>query len=157
MHFNRPLRRSDKKISDRIVIEEILQKAEVCRIAMCYKDEPYIVPVNFGFENNTLYFHSFNKGLKIDILEKNSRVCFEVDIETSPIPAEKACDWGFRYKSVIGRGKAVKIEDKAEKLMALLAIIRHYSEGDHEISEKDIERVTLFKITAEHLTGKQAE
>ena len=51
---------------------------------------PYIVPLNFGFSDDSLYFHSAHKGRKIDILKKNPRVCFEFDLGVKIISGEKS-------------------------------------------------------------------
>lgn len=49
------MRRSDKEIKDKHMIELILKEAYACRIALYDDNKPYIVPMNFGFEGNCLY------------------------------------------------------------------------------------------------------
>jgi hypothetical protein len=54
------MRRSDREIPGIQEIEEIIQKADVCRIALANDNIPYIVPMNFGYVNDpdrTLFFH----------------------------------------------------------------------------------------------------
>jgi nitroimidazol reductase NimA-like FMN-containing flavoprotein (pyridoxamine 5'-phosphate oxidase superfamily) len=94
--------RDDREITDRIEIESILQQAIVCRIGLAVGDEPYIIPVCFGYENKTIYFHSALAGKKISMLKKNSRCCFEVDQCVAILHGDRPCDWGMRYKSVSG-------------------------------------------------------
>ncbi|MFC1730546.1 pyridoxamine 5'-phosphate oxidase family protein [candidate division KSB1 bacterium] len=150
------LRRSEKEITDRSAVEAVLQRAEVCRIAMVNGDEPYVIPMNFGYRDSTLYFHSFKKGMKTGLLEKNDRVCFEADVDIKIWPAERICDWGFRYRSVIGFGRAHLIEDRKEKLEALDVIIRHYTDIDYDIPEEELDKLAVYKVPVEHITGKQA-
>jgi hypothetical protein len=64
------MRRSDKKIKHKRIIEWILKEAQVCRIAVCNDNKPYIVPMNFAYNDNCLYLHSACEGMKIDILRK---------------------------------------------------------------------------------------
>lgn len=64
------MRRSDKEIKDKSTIESILNEAQVCRIALCNDNKPYIVPMNFGFKDNYIYIHSACEGHKIDIIKK---------------------------------------------------------------------------------------
>jgi nitroimidazol reductase NimA-like FMN-containing flavoprotein (pyridoxamine 5'-phosphate oxidase superfamily) len=85
-------RRSE--INDCLEIETILQHAIVCRIGLAVGDEPYIVPVSFGYENRRIYFHSALAGKKISMLKKNSRCCFEVDHCDNIIRADRPCDGG---------------------------------------------------------------
>ena len=63
------MRRKDKEITDRNAIESIIAKSRICRLAMVDDAGPYIVPLCFGFRNNTLYFHSAAEGKKLDARE----------------------------------------------------------------------------------------
>ena len=64
------MHRSDKEITDSQEITAIMEKADICRIALADGDCPYIIPVNFVVRNNYLYFHSSPEGRKINILRK---------------------------------------------------------------------------------------
>ena len=75
------MRRTDKEITNRSEIDTILSKATVCRIGLVDNNVAYIVPLNFGYKNNCLYFHSAPIGKKIELITKNNMVCFEVDID----------------------------------------------------------------------------
>ncbi len=70
------MKRKEKAVTDIKAIEEIISKAKVCRLAMSLDDQPYLVPLNFGYKNKTLYFHCANTGLKLDILKKESQSMF---------------------------------------------------------------------------------
>ena len=150
------MRRNDKQINDISVIEDILNRATVCRLAMCENNQPYVIPLCFGYEDNALYLHCSREGKKLDILKKNNNVCFEIDIEHEIIKAGQACDWGMKYKSVIGFGKAVFIEDIESKLKALDVIMQQYSEGSFEYPENAIKNIVLIKVEIESMTGKQS-
>ena len=73
------MRRNEREITDPKIIEEIIHQATICRIALYDADYPYIVPLNYGYESGALYFHSAKEGKKIDLIRKNSRVCFEIE------------------------------------------------------------------------------
>lgn len=150
------MRRSEREITDRTEIEEIVRKASICRLALSDNGTPYIVPVCFGYENDTLYFHSATEGRKLDILKRNNRVCFEMDIETKLVVAEKACGWGMKYRCVIGSGTASVVQDPAEKRKGLDAIMRQYSGPEGDYSQEALNRTTVIKVEIESLTGKQA-
>ncbi|RZB37859.1 MAG: uncharacterized protein SRB2_00961 [Desulfobacteraceae bacterium Eth-SRB2] len=88
---NKIIRRKDKEITDNAEIESIICRSMVCRLAMADKNRPYIVPLCFGYKDNTLYFHSAGQGKKLDMLKKNYSVCFEFDIDYEPIKSDKVC------------------------------------------------------------------
>ena len=150
------MRRKDKQINDIATIENILSKAKVCRLGLCEEDRPYVVPVCFGYKDDALYFHCSGQGKKLDIFRKNNNVCFEIDIDHELVKADQPCGWGMKYKSIIGFGKAVLIEDIESKRKALDVIMQQYSEGTFEYPEKAIKDIVVIKIEIESMTGKQS-
>lgn len=152
------MRRSEKEIKDLEVIESIMKEALECRIGLCEDNKPYIVPMNFGYKHNYLYIHSALEGKKIEILKKNSNVCFEVDVKTEVVKAKNPCGWSMKYLSVIGFGKASFVEDLAEKAEALNAIMEKYSgKDDYEFPEVALKKVAVIKIEIEEITGKKSK
>lgn len=150
------MRRKDKEIKNTKEIESIINRSDVCRIALCENNSPYIVPVCFGYIDNCLYFHSAADGKKIDIIKKNNRVCFEFDIQRGLIRPENPCDWDMKYCSVIGSGKAFFIDDLEEKTKALNIIVGHYSSDAFEYQENSVDTVTIIKVEIENITGKKS-
>src|SRR5512140_127452 len=121
------MRRTDREITDHATLEGILAEAKVCRLGMSDHNRPYIIPMNFAYHENCLYFHCAREGKKLDILRDNPEVCFEVDVRTQVVPSEKACNWALRYFSVVGFGTATIVDDCAQKCQALQHIMRKFS------------------------------
>jgi uncharacterized protein len=151
------MRRSDKEITDPKAIEEIILKSKVCKLAVCEGNQPYIVPLCFGFKDNTLFFHSAPQGKKIDILKKNPNVCFEFEIYTQVIKSAMACKWGMKYKSVIGYGTADFITDKDQKQQAFDIIMKQYTDEAFSYEETHLNAAVIIKVEIQSLTGKQSE
>ena len=63
------MKRSEKEITDKEEIKKILKNANTLRIALCKKEKPYLVPLSFSFQKNTIYLHSSKEGKKIDIIK----------------------------------------------------------------------------------------
>ncbi len=150
------MRRSEKEITDESAIEEVINSSLVCRLALSDGDQPYIVPLCFGYQDRTLYFHSALEGKKIDIIKRNNLICFEFDFSTEIIEAEKACKWGIKYQSVIGFGKAVLVENIEEKQKSLNIIMDHYSDRNFQFADKAIGKIAVIKIEIEGMTGKHS-
>ena len=150
------MRRDDKEITDRREIERIIRTSQVCRLAMADDSLPYVVPLNFGFTGESLYFHCAGEGRKLDILGRNDRVCFLFDIDHQLVRGERACDWGMRYRSVIGFGKAILVENGDEKRLALAAIMKQYGEEECSFPDKALAGTTVFRVNIEGMTGKQS-
>ena len=152
------MRRAEKEITNRRELETILSKATICRLGLLDQNIPYIVPLNFGYKNNCLYFHSAPEGKKIDLIRKKNNVSFEVDIDHGITNTGIPCNWSLTYKSIIGQGKARLLEDSAQKQEALNIIIDHYAPGTtYEFTEKNLRKVLIIKIDITHMTGKKSD
>jgi nitroimidazol reductase NimA-like FMN-containing flavoprotein (pyridoxamine 5'-phosphate oxidase superfamily) len=152
------MRKHKQEITDKAVLESILQKAKFCRLGLCENGIPYVVPVCFGYKDNLIYIHCASEGKKIDIIRRNNNVCFEAESEARIIPGAEACKWTVKYLSVIGFGKAYIIRDDEEKMKGLDAIMRHYTGLiDHTYNETGKRLATIIKIQIESMTGKKSK
>jgi len=148
------MRRSDRKIKDKIVIDEIIRHCRVCRLAMCDDGQPYIVPLNFGYDGRFLYFHAALEGRKIDIIKKNNRVGFEFDILHDIVMAREACKCGARYESVIGSGTAEIVNDSEGKKEALEWIMHQYKDGSWDFPEEILKKTLILRVCVLEISGK---
>ena len=108
------MRRKDREITHRKTIDAIITEAKLCRLGMVDGDTPYVVPMCFGYQGNTLYFHSAKESKKLDILKSNCNVCVEFDINYKLTSTYHPCKSTMKYRSVIGFGKASLVEDPEE-------------------------------------------
>ncbi|MDR1268535.1 MAG: pyridoxamine 5'-phosphate oxidase family protein [Planctomycetaceae bacterium] len=155
------MRRKDKEISGVDEKIKIIDTNKVCRLALSENDQPYIVPLNYGysFENNvlTFYFHSAKEGRKLEIIKKNNRACFEIDCGGHLIAGEKPCRYGYTFKSVIGTGKIIFLDAINEKINGLNKLMQHQT-GKNEMFDFDkitMERIIVYKMVVEEFTGKE--
>ena len=150
------MRKSEREVCDRTAIDAIIRKSEVCRLGLCDGGEPYVVPLCFGYDGQAVYFHGAREGRKLEMLQRNPRVCCEFDVVLRFVPSEEACRWTVRYQSVIAVGTAAIIEDIEEKRHALATIMAQYTQGNYSFPAPALERVCVIKVTLERVTGKQS-
>ena len=148
------MRRRDKEVTDRVTMELIIKGSSVCRLGLSDDNRPYVIPVCFGFSDNTLYFHSAHEGKKIDILKKNNNVCFEFDIDHEIVAADNPCNWTMKYRSVVGFGKVSIIEGAQEKRNVLAMIMEQYSDKMVLDNEMNIDHLVVFKVSIDSMTAK---
>jgi uncharacterized protein len=150
------MRRSEREISELGQIEEIINKADVCRVAFADQNVPYIVTMNFGYKSNRLYFHCAREGRKLEMMRRNNYVCFEMDIDHQLYTGQKACDTGMNYRSVVGYGKISIISDEEERITGMNSILDHYNpQKDYDYDESVFERTVMLKLEITELTGKK--
>jgi len=150
------MRRKEKEILGREEMESIISKADVCRLGLSVDNIPYIVPLNFGYRDNCLYFHTPKVGKKMDMIKTNNRVCFEMDIDHEVVRAENPCDSSMKFRSVIGYGRASLLDEIEEKRRALDIIVEHYSGQVNEYKEKMVDHLSVIKVQVESMTGKKS-
>ena len=148
------MRLQNRQIHDPKIIEDIIRRSPVCRLGLVDGDRPYVVPLCFGFENRTLYFHCADEGYKLDLIRNNNKVCIEFDIDQQLISGEKACNWSMNYKSVIAFGRAFIVTDPALKRAALDVIMNHYARSPHDYSQPSLDKVCIIKIDIEEMSCK---
>lgn len=151
------MRKHNQEITDVKIIEEILSYSEICRIAMMDGDKPYILPFNYGYENNSIYIHCAPEGKKIDLLKINSSVCFEIEHTAELLKAEKACKWSTRYRSIVGYGEVRIISEFDQKKRGWEIIMRsNGAEGALEFEKKHVDAVAILKLEISSLNAKQS-
>ena len=60
-------------------MDDIIRGSNVCRIALAKDNIPYIVPVSFGYDGESIYIHTAKEGKKINIIKNNNNLCFEFE------------------------------------------------------------------------------
>lgn len=151
------MRRTEKEIGNRAEIDSIIRRSQVCRLGLSDRGSPYVVPLCFGYDGQALYFHCAREGRKLDILRQNDKVCFEFDIVEGMVEADQGCDWGIRYQSVIGFGRASVVVNAVDKEQALALIMAQYSKRTFSFPPETVSRTAIVKIEIESLTGKQSK
>ena len=153
------MRRSDRQIKDRSVLESILQRGKYATIALCRRDEPYIVTLNYGYDNSsgTLYFHCAKEGLKSEFVRENPNVCATIIEDRGYIQKECA----HEYRSVVIRGRVELVDDYDEKMKGLAILIGHLEDNPETVTagisrkQNRVDVMNIWKLRIEEITAKE--
>ncbi|MDR0887934.1 MAG: pyridoxamine 5'-phosphate oxidase family protein [Candidatus Methanoplasma sp.] len=151
------MRKANREIRDPDDLRSVIERCDVCRLALIDGDTPYIVPLNFGYDLTdgklTLYFHSALEGRKVDILRRNPQVCFEMDCSHQLVTGETACGYSMNYESIIGTG-IINIEE--DRIKGLDRLMSHYSKEKHfEYDERSLALTLVLRLDVKEFTGKR--
>ncbi|GAV30871.1 predicted flavin-nucleotide-binding protein [Coriobacteriaceae bacterium EMTCatB1] len=149
----RAMRREDHRML-REEAEALLRRAQVLRLGLVDEGGPYVVPLNFGYEDGRIYLHGAPEGRRMDAIARDPRVCFEVD-EGEIVRGERPCGYTSRFSSVVGYGRARVLETKEEKLRGLQALMRHYGGPVDGIDPAVLEKTAVVEIAIEQMDGKR--
>ena len=94
-------------------IEEVISSQVIGRIG-CHADGvTYVVPVSYAYDGNYIYGHA-REGMKISMMRKNPKVCFQTD------QLDDMANW----KSVVAWGDFEELENREERNEALKKLFR---------------------------------
>ena len=155
------MNRREKEVTDRNVLIGILRKGKYATVAMCRNNEPYIVTMNYGYDEgrSALYFHCSLKGLKLDMIGQNPSVCASVieDLGYKMGQCEQA------YRSVVLWGKMRVVEELEEKKHGIDVLLNHLEDEPDQVRERSLksdeayEELGILRLDVEEITGKQGE
>ena len=152
------LTKRERQVTDQAEILRILDTAKVVHVGMSVDDEPYVVPMNYGYTMEdgklTLYLHSALRGKKLDMMAKNPRVFFELDCDQAPFEGKLPCQYGLVYSSVMGRGTASIVEDVEEKKRAMTILMKTQTGKDFTFEERLVSIVAVVRIDVAEYTAK---
>ena len=146
------------QITDENQIRAILDTAKVLRLGLAVNNEPYVVPMNYGYTMEegklVLYLHSAMRGKKLDMIRANPNVFIEMDCDWTPFEGEKPCQYGLGYSAVSGRGRAVIVEELQEKLDGMSRLMKTQTGKDFEFNERLVSIVSVIRLDVSEYTAK---
>lgn len=153
------MRRKDREVTDFKINLEIIDECNIIRIGLADGDFPYIVPLNFAYtvsgKQIEFYVHGAMAGRKYELMKKNKKCSFEMDI-----PLEMDCmvekkDVTMRYKSVMGTADITFLEGEEKQNAIDNIIMNRYEETRHfDYNRKTVAVTAVAKLTVVDLTAK---
>jgi uncharacterized protein len=153
-HIHNSMRRRDREIRDRSQIDAILYSETVMHLAISDNNIPFVVPLFYAYDGTSIYFHSARSGTKMEILKRNSVVCFEVCVNEGVIHSNAACDFEAKHRTVIGFGNVRMVTDRAEKIKALDLIVARFTDKKFDYPMDNLKRTQVVRIDITAINGK---
>ena len=143
-------------------MKKILTNEETGYLALCDEGEPYVVPMSYAYLDGKIFAHCALTGRKLDIIKKNSKVCFVVSRHPDRAkPHHAAGKCIYRYESVMCFGEARIVEKPEERLPLLIEFKRHFyarlgldTEKD-PVTMKAAEHCGCIVISINSMTGRK--
>lgn len=152
------LTKRELQVTDPVRIERILDTAKVLHLGLAVDNEPYVVPMNYGYvlEDGklVLYLHSAVQGKKLDMIRANPNVFFSIDCDRMPFEGRVPCQYGLVYSSIMGRGTAEIVEDVEEKKLAMSLLMKTQTGKDFTFEDRLVSIVAVIRIDVAEYTAK---
>ncbi len=138
-----------------VQINSLLLGQNIGRMACCDNDKPYIIPVTYTYDGVYIYGQLL-EGKKLDILRKNSNVCFEVDLMSDMRNWESAVVYGV-FEELSGDEAENAREILFNRIFQLMTSSTVHTFGHKEKKTvKDTNRFkpVMYRIKINEMTGR---
>ncbi len=144
-------------IEDRKDIEEVIRACKTCFLAMSVDNEPYVLPMNFALEGDTVILHSAQSGRMWETLKQNPKVCINWTLgeDLAWQDVQVGCSYRVKSKSVIVEGEVEIIDDYDEKYRLLGVLMAQYSDREFKFNRPAVVNVGIIKVHIRNITGKE--
>jgi nitroimidazol reductase NimA-like FMN-containing flavoprotein (pyridoxamine 5'-phosphate oxidase superfamily) len=111
-------------ILDDATCRDVLTRQRLCVLATADGDQPYAVPIFYGFDGTTIYL-GIAEGRKTAVLDRNPKVCITVS-EVGP---------GDRWRSVLVMGRAEWITEPSDRERAIQVMMEHNRRPERQVAQ----------------------
>jgi nitroimidazol reductase NimA-like FMN-containing flavoprotein (pyridoxamine 5'-phosphate oxidase superfamily) len=124
----------------------VIKAGKVGRLGCVDSGEPYVVPINYVWDDGSIYSHSL-PGKKIDAMRSNRRACLQVD----------QIDDDLQWQSAIAFGNFEEISCPKERHTVLVKLITRFPKltpVESMIAEDAAAPDSIvFRIVVDRITG----
>ena len=144
-------------IQNREEIDAVIRSCKTCWLAMSDNNFPYVLPMNFALEGDSVILHSAQSGRMWETLKNNPQVCINWNVgeDLAWQDVKVGCSYRVKSKSVLVEGKVEFIDDFDEKTRCLLLLMGQYSDREFKFSRPAVENVGILKVKIEKISGKE--
>lgn len=146
---------------DRESLYKILDEAFICHVGVHVKGSTYVIPMNYGREDDALYLHGASVSRLLGEAPKQE-VCVCVTHVDGLVLARSIFHHSVNYRSAVVFGKATAVTDAKEKWHALEVISEHIVPGRWaevrepnalEMKATGVIRISIDEFSVKERTG----
>ena len=143
---------------DRELINQILDEGFICHVGFVVDDEPFVIPTGYARAEDKLFIHGSQASRMLRALEKGIEVCLTVTLIDGLVLARSAFHHSMNYRSVVVFGRATVVDERAEKMAALLALSEHMIPGRwadvRAPNERELQLTTVLSLPLTEASAK---
>jgi nitroimidazol reductase NimA-like FMN-containing flavoprotein (pyridoxamine 5'-phosphate oxidase superfamily) len=151
-------RHPERGAYDRETIDAVLDEALVCHLGFVHDGQPFVIPTIHARAGDVLYVHGSPASRMLRTAGDGVDVCVTVTLLDGIVLARAVYNHSMNYRSVVVLGRARKLEQPAEKLAALEAIVEHVLPGRSAEargpSDKELAGTTVLALPLEEASAK---
>jgi len=143
---------------DRETVYGILDEGFICHVGFAPEGKPVVIPTGYARADDKLYIHGSQASRMLRTLSDGVDACVTVTLIDGLVLARSAFHHSMNYRSVVIFGRATLVEEREEKLAALLALSEHIVRGRwadvREPTEAELRQTTVLTLPLVEASAK---
>jgi nitroimidazol reductase NimA-like FMN-containing flavoprotein (pyridoxamine 5'-phosphate oxidase superfamily) len=143
---------------DRELVYAILDEGLICHVGFAVEGRQFVIPTGYARAGDQLYIHGSQASRMLRNLKSGIDVCLTVTLLDGLVLARSAFHHSMNYRSVMVFGPATMIEERAEKLAALVTFSEHIIPGRwndvREPTEQELKATTVLSLPLQEVSAK---
>jgi uncharacterized protein len=143
---------------DRESINQILDEGFICHVGFAVEGEPYVIPTGYARAGDRLFIHGSQASRMLRTVGQGIDVCLTVTLIDGLVLARSAFHHSMNYRSVVAFGRATVVDEREEKIAALLALSEHMIPGRwadvRGPSERELQLTTVLSLPLDEASAK---
>lgn len=150
-------RLSERASSNTNDLYSILDDNLVAHVALVYENEPLVIPMAYGRQDDYLYLHGSSGSRLMRALAANSSVCISITELNGLKVARSTFNSGMQYRSVVIFGKAEVVPDEQKDTALNLisdALIPNRSKEVRASTKKELAATLIIRVALSETSVK---
>jgi nitroimidazol reductase NimA-like FMN-containing flavoprotein (pyridoxamine 5'-phosphate oxidase superfamily) len=143
---------------DRETVYGILDEGFICHVGFAPEGRPVVIPTGYARVDDKLYIHGSQASRMLRTLAEGVDACVTVTLIDGLVLARSAFHHSMNYRSVVIFGRATLVEEREEKMAALLALSEHIVRGRwaevREPTEQEMRQTTVLEMALIEASAK---
>jgi nitroimidazol reductase NimA-like FMN-containing flavoprotein (pyridoxamine 5'-phosphate oxidase superfamily) len=143
---------------DRETVYAILDEGFICHVGFVVDGQPFVIPTGYARDGDRIYIHGSQASRMLQTLSEGLDACVTVTLVDGLVLARSAFHHSINYRSVVVFGRATLVEDREEKLAALLALSEHIVRGRWDDvrapTESELRATTVLSLPLDEASAK---
>ena len=148
----------ERGVYDRSAIDEVLDAGLVAHLGFVHEGQPFVIPTLHARLGDRVYVHGSAASRTLRGLATGIPACLTVTLLDGIVLARSVFEHSMNYRSVLVLGTATRVDDPAEKLLALEAFTEKLLPGRwteaRRPTQKELKATSVLRLPLDEASAK---